>query len=126
MASGGRRNISRRRRARHKRPRPAARHVSLERIEALYKELSGLLMRYASWRHGLSREDSGDMVQQVFVIALEKMESEKNAKTWLIRVLDGLAANQHRTAARRSALLERWGERDRCSETEENIASEET
>lgn len=79
-------------------------------IEALYHERFLPLVRRAVRRHGLSNDDARDVVQQVFVVALAKMEAAGNADAWLKQVVDFLAVNLKRTASRRARLLARWAE----------------
>jgi RNA polymerase sigma factor (sigma-70 family) len=66
------------------------------------------LVRRAIRRYGLSAEDAGDVVQDAFVLAVEKLDPNRNPKAWLYQVVDHLALNWQRKALRRSRLLARW------------------
>ena len=78
-------------------------------LAAFYEEVFLPLVRRATWRHGLSKEDARDVVQDAFLVALEKIDGAKNPKAWLIQVVDHLAANHQRKVLRRAGLLARWG-----------------
>jgi DNA-directed RNA polymerase specialized sigma24 family protein len=77
-------------------------------LAAFYDQHFLPLVRRASWRHGLTKEDARDVVQDAFLIAIEKIDSTKNPKAWLIQVVDHLALNQQRKLNRRARLLEKW------------------
>jgi DNA-directed RNA polymerase specialized sigma24 family protein len=61
----------------------------------------------------LSKEDASDVVQDAFVLALEKLDSAKNPKAWLVQVVDHLALNLNRKVLRRTQLTSRWVTSDR-------------
>lgn len=90
--------------------------IDASEIEAFYRELYLPLVRRAIRRHGLSNEDARDVVQETFVVALAKMENEGNATAWLKQVVDFLAVNLKRTAARRASLLAKWSRTDAIPE----------
>ena len=48
------------------------------------------LVRRATWRHRLSKEDARDVVQDAFLLAIEKIDAAGNPKAWLIQVVDHL------------------------------------
>jgi DNA-directed RNA polymerase specialized sigma24 family protein len=77
-------------------------------LEAFYRELFMPLVRRATWTHGLEKEDARDVVQEAFVIALGKIDAQRNPKAWLIQVVDNLALNQKRKMQRRARLTARW------------------
>jgi DNA-directed RNA polymerase specialized sigma24 family protein len=74
-------------------------------LETLYGTLFAPLVRRATWRHRLSKSDATDVVQEAFLVALQKDFPEAHAGAWLTRVVDYLAINLKRTAARRGRLL---------------------
>lgn len=78
-------------------------------LEVFYREVFLPLVRRASWKHGLSKEDSRDIVQDAFLLALGKLDSAGNPKAWLTQVVDHLAINFQRKSARRAQLVSRWG-----------------
>lgn len=67
------------------------------------------LVRRAHWHHNLSAEDARDIVQDAFLLAIEKLDSKRNPKLWLKRVVDNLAFNHIRKDRRRVRLLNHWG-----------------
>jgi DNA-directed RNA polymerase specialized sigma24 family protein len=77
-------------------------------LAAFYGEVFLPLVRRATWRHGLSKEDARDIVQDAFLIAIEKIDAAKNPKAWLIQVVDHLAVNYQRKQLRRVQLAARW------------------
>ena len=82
--------------------------VSEAEIEAFYREFFLPLVRRATRRHRLSAEDARDVVQEAFIVALAKMKAEGNAAAWLKQVVDFLAVNLKRRAARRAELTRKW------------------
>jgi DNA-directed RNA polymerase specialized sigma24 family protein len=74
-------------------------------LETLYGTLFAPLVRRATWRHRLSKSDATDVVQEAFLLALQKDFPEAHAGAWLTRVVDYLAINFKRKAARRGRLL---------------------
>ena len=79
-------------------------------LESLHRALFGPLVCRLEFKHRLSTEDSRDIVQKAFLLALEKkMGAEGNAAAWFVRVVDNIAMRHRGTAARRAGLLERWG-----------------
>jgi DNA-directed RNA polymerase specialized sigma24 family protein len=88
--------------------------------DAFYRDFFLPLVRRAIWRHGLSSDDARDIVQDAFLIALEKMNSARRPEAWLVQVVDYLALNHRRKTARRSRLLARWSPRDRPRQGEED------
>jgi DNA-directed RNA polymerase specialized sigma24 family protein len=77
-------------------------------LAAFYSEHYLPLVRRATWRHGLSKEDARDVVQDAFLVAIEKIDSAGNPKAWLIQVVDHLSLNHRRKLVRRSRLTARW------------------
>lgn len=78
-------------------------------LEAFYRSVFLPLVRRATWKHGLSKEDAADIVQDAFLLALGKLDSSGNPKAWLTQVVDHLALNLHRKTVRRAQLCHRWG-----------------
>ena len=77
-------------------------------MERFYGEVFLPLVRRATWKHGLSKDDARDIVQDAFVLAIPRLDSAKNPKAWLIQVVDHLALNHQRKVARRARLANRW------------------
>jgi DNA-directed RNA polymerase specialized sigma24 family protein len=77
-------------------------------LEAFYRGVFLPLVRRATWKHGLSKEDARDIVQDAFVLALGKLDSTRNPKAWLVQVVDHLALNLQRKIVRRAQLTYRW------------------
>jgi len=101
--------------ARRKRLRRVARQDTRqpfpsEELEAFYQQVFLPLVRRATWKHRLSREDARDIVQDAFVLALTRLDGKGNPKAWLIQVVDHLSLNHRRKSIRRAGLRERWGE----------------
>jgi DNA-directed RNA polymerase specialized sigma24 family protein len=79
-----------------------------EQLEEFHRRLFLPLVRRATWKHGLSKEDARDIVQEAFVLAIAKIKPDGNPKAWLTRVVDNLSANYQRKVARRSRLSQTW------------------
>ena len=86
--------------------------TSPEKLEEFYRDLFLPLVWRATWRHGLSKEDARDVVQEAFVVAMAKLQGEENARAWLNQVVDYLCANYQRKTRRRAQLAAKWGERE--------------
>jgi DNA-directed RNA polymerase specialized sigma24 family protein len=78
-------------------------------LEGFYRRIYLPLVRRATWKHRLRREDACDIVQDAFVLALTRLKPNGNPKAWLIQVVDHLSINYRRRAIRRANLSERWG-----------------
>ena len=78
-------------------------------LEELYRAFFVRLVRRASWRYGLSKEDAREVVHDAFLLALVKLNADGNPRAWIYGVVDRLAANWRRKEIRRSRLRERWG-----------------
>jgi DNA-directed RNA polymerase specialized sigma24 family protein len=85
-------------------------------LDEFYRRVFLPLVRRASWKHGLSKDDARDIVQDAFVVALGKLDAAGNPKAWLVQVVDHLSINHLRKVARRAQLSARWGLRDIESE----------
>ena len=77
-------------------------------LAAFYEDVFLPLVRRATWRYGLSKEDAKDVVQDAFLVAIEKIDSARNPRAWLIQVVDHLAVNYRRKVLRRAHLVARW------------------
>ena len=77
-------------------------------LEGFYRQLFLPLVRRATWRHGLSKEDARDVVQDAFVLAVVKLKAGGNGRAWLMSTVDHLAANLRRKGARRARLQAHW------------------
>jgi DNA-directed RNA polymerase specialized sigma24 family protein len=84
--------------------------TSPEKLEEFYRDLFLPLVWRATWRHGLSKEDARDVVQEAFIVAMAKLQSEENARAWLNQVVDYLCVNHQRKTRRRVRLAAKWGE----------------
>jgi len=93
--------------------------MSEPELSAFYEEVFLPLVRRATWRHGLSKEDARDVVQDSFVLAIGKIDAAKNPRAWLIQVVDHLALNHQRKVQRRARLVALWG----SSTNEVNLAA---
>ncbi len=78
--------------------------ASAEVLDAFYRDLFLPLVWRATWRHGLSKEDARDVVQEAFLLAMAKMSGEGNPRGWLFQVVDNLCANHQRKTFRRARL----------------------
>lgn len=81
-------------------------------LAVFYEDVFLPLVRRATWRHGLSKEDARDIVQDAFLVAIEKIDSARNPKAWLIQVVDHLALNYRRKLQRRARLVAKWEGRE--------------
>lgn len=77
-------------------------------LEVFYCQTFLPLVRRATWKHGLSKEDARDIVQDAFLLAIAKIDSARNPKAWLIQVVDHLSINYQRKAFRRAQLAAKW------------------
>ena len=77
-------------------------------LDAFYRKVTLPLLRRARWRHHLTPDDAWDIVQDAFLLAIEKIDSARNPNAWIIQVVDHLALNHNRKALRRTRLQARW------------------
>jgi DNA-directed RNA polymerase specialized sigma24 family protein len=82
--------------------------MSAQEFDDFYRRVFLPLARRVRWRYRLSREDSLDIVQDAFLIALAKIDSTRNPKAWMIQVVDHLALNHQRKSLRRVQLTSTW------------------
>ena len=88
---------------------PARGPMSDDEIELFYRRVYLPLVRRATWKHGIEREQARDIVQDAFVLALTRLKPSGNPKAWLIQVVDHLSINYRRRAMRRAGLFQKWG-----------------
>jgi DNA-directed RNA polymerase specialized sigma24 family protein len=94
-------------------------------LEGFYRQLFLPLVRRATWKHGLLKEDARDIVQDAFVLAVVKLKAGGNGPAWLANTVDNLAVNFRRKGARRARLEARWlGPVDAPSDTRAGPATE--
>ena len=91
-------------------PSPSASDPEL--LDEFYRRYFLPLVRRATWKHRLEKEDARDVVQEAFLIALVKLDPQRNPKAWLIQVVDHLSVNFQRKAIRRAKLVSRWSPAD--------------
>ena len=84
--------------------------VADQDLELFYASVFLPLVRRATWKHHLSKDDASDLVQDAFVLAIRKMDLARNPKAWLTQVVDHLAVNFQRKTARRAQLVNRWAD----------------
>ncbi len=77
--------------------------------EALYRVLFVRLVRRATWKFRLSKEDAAEVVQEAFIVALAKLDVEAEPAAFLYRTVDNLALNHRRKIDRRARLEAEWG-----------------
>lgn len=80
--------------------RPA---VTAAALEEFHRKLFLPLVRRAAWKHGLSKEDARDIVQEAFLLAVVKLDPGGNPKAWLIP-LDRFAAKDFSAGAARGQV----------------------
>jgi len=85
------------------------RSMSEAEMESFYQHIFLPLVRRATWRHHLSKEDARDVVQDAFLLAIKRIDAAKNPRSWLIQVVDHLATNHQRKLIRRRKLAAKWG-----------------
>jgi len=79
-----------------------------ERFDEFYRQYFLPLVRRATWKHRLQKEDARDVVQEAFLVALVKLDPARNPKAWLIQVVDHLSVNFQRKVVRRAKLVTKW------------------
>jgi DNA-directed RNA polymerase specialized sigma24 family protein len=94
-------------------------------LDELYRAFFVRLVRRASWRYGLSKEDAREVVHDAFLLALVKLNTKGNPRAWIYSVVDRLAANWQRKAIRRSQLMEKWSPSERRPDQEELLQNDE-
>ena len=82
--------------------------ASCAELEEFHRQFFLPLVWRASYRHGLSKEDAKDVVQEAFVLAIVKLRPDGNPRAWLNQVVDHLSANHRRKSNRRAHLAAKW------------------
>ena len=102
------------------------RGVDSDRFDEFYRKYFLPLVRRSTWKHGLDKEDARDVVQEAFIVALSKLDPERNPKAWLIQVVDHLSLNFQRKTIRRAKLVSTWcpGEKGQASAIADELADE--
>jgi DNA-directed RNA polymerase specialized sigma24 family protein len=77
-------------------------------LDEFYRRYFLPLVRRATWKHRLDKEDARDVVQEAFLVALVKLDPQRNPKAWLIQVVDHLSLNFQRKVIRRAKLVSKW------------------
>ena len=83
-----------------------------ERFDEFYRQYFLPLVRRATWKYRLEKEDARDVVQEAFLVALVKLDPSRNPKAWLIQVVDHLSVNFQRKVVRRAKLVTKWSPAD--------------
>jgi len=104
------------RRARSRRVVGSASGASWAALEDFHRDFFLPLVWRATYRHGLSKEDARDIVQDAFVLAITELRADGNPRAWLNQVVDNLCANHRRKESRRTHLVSRWGLGDLAAE----------
>lgn len=87
---------------------PAPAVADPAQLDEFYRQYFLPLVRRATWKHRLQKEDARDVVQEAFLVALIKLDPRRNPKAWLIQVVDHLSINFQRKLVRRAKLVSRW------------------
>ncbi len=94
------------------RARPEALLSDPQLFDEFYRQYFLPLVRRATWKHRLEKEDARDVVQEAFLVALVKLDPARNPKAWLIQVVDHLSVNFQRKVVRRAKLVTKWSPGD--------------
>jgi DNA-directed RNA polymerase specialized sigma24 family protein len=86
--------------------------VDSAQFDEFYRRYFLPLVRRATWKHRLEKEDARDVVQEAFLVALMKLDPGRNPKAWLIQVVDHLSLNFQRKVLRRAKLVSKWSPAD--------------
>jgi DNA-directed RNA polymerase specialized sigma24 family protein len=79
-----------------------------EELESFHREFFLPLVWRVTWKHGVPKEDAKDIVQEAFLLALGKLNTDGNPRAWLTRVVDHLSVNHTRKLHRRARLTTKW------------------
>ena len=94
-------------------------------LDDLYRSFYLTLVRRATWRFGLSADDAAEIVHDAFVLAISRVDFDRNPKAWIYTVVDRLAANCRRKSDRRAKLLARFGTQSIASGSVNSTAEDE-
>lgn len=78
-------------------------------LEAIYVAFYARIVRHVTWTFRLSKDDASEIVQEAFLLALQRVDVNGNPRAWIYRVAENLAANWRRKEDRRSRLLAQFG-----------------
>ena len=78
-------------------------------LEAVYVAFYARIVRHVTWSFRLSKDDASEIVQEAFLLALQRVDVSGNPRAWIYRVAENLAANWRRKEDRRSRLLAQFG-----------------
>ena len=109
-----------------RRTAPSAPGVSWAVLEEFHREYFLPLVWRATYKHGLSKEDAKDVVQDAFILAIAKLRTEGNPKAWLNQVVDHLSLNHQRKAKRRAGLAAQWGFAAPADQSDRNAQEEQS
>jgi DNA-directed RNA polymerase specialized sigma24 family protein len=104
---------------------PPAPSVSWAVLEEFHRQYFLPLVWRATYKHGLSKEDAKDVVQDAFILAISKLRAEGNPRAWLNQVVDHLSTNHQRKANRRAHLAAQWGLAAPAGGSDKNARDEE-
>jgi DNA-directed RNA polymerase specialized sigma24 family protein len=86
----------------------AGRLLRVEQLEEFHRRLFLPLVRRVCGKYGLSKEDSRDVVQEAFLLAIDKLDVKRSPQAWLVQVVDNLGVNLLRKNVRRARLTAEW------------------
>ena len=92
-----------------------------QRFDEFYRKYFLPLVRRATWKYRLEKEDARDVVQEAFLVALVKLDPARNPKAWLIQVVDHLSVNFQRKVVRRAKLVTKWSPADAGMATRDDL-----
>lgn len=104
---------------------PPAPSVSWAVLEEFHRQYFLPLVWRATYKHGLSKEDAKDVVQEAFIVAIAKLRPDGNPRAWLNQVVDHLSINHQRKANRRAHLAAQWGFGAPSGDSDKNLREEE-
>jgi DNA-directed RNA polymerase specialized sigma24 family protein len=82
--------------------------LRVEQLEEFHRQLFLPLVRRVCWKFGLSKEDSRDVVQEAFLLAIAKIDLQRKPQAWLVHVVDNIGLNLLRKNVRRAKLTAQW------------------
>ena len=62
-------------------------------FDALYRAFYVRLVRRATWKFRLSKEDASEVAQDAFIVALDKLDIEGDPTAWLYRAVRDLQSH---------------------------------
>lgn len=100
--------------------------VSWAALEGFHRQYFLPLVWRATYKHGVSKEDAKDVVQEAFIVAITKLRADGNPRAWLNQVVDNLCVNHQRKENRRAQLAARWGLAESSGGSDPDDPGEET